>query len=267
MQDYYERFRDGMRQAAAWHSLDDACLAHFHGSIEIAYVLEGTLRVVQDRREWQAVAGDMIVNSCYTLHSYQTPEHSRSIFSIIPLEAVPSFRKLASGHRFSAPCYHDDPSGTFRTLLQLMVRLYDENEVEALNAAACAMLHMLARRVGLSPVEEADSADVIKEILGHIQNHYTEELSVRSLARRFGYSESRFSHLFSERVGCSLPKYVNGLRCRRARSLLQLSDASIVEIALQAGFSSVRSFYRAYAQEYGVPPRQDRHGAPNPVAK
>ena len=261
MQDYYERFRDGMRQAVAWFSDDDACLAHFHGSFELAYVLEGSLRVVQDRLEWDALPGDLIVNSCYTLHSYQTPGRSRVIVSIIPLEAVSSFRKLAAGHRFVAGRYHDDASGQFRNLLTLLVRLSDEAETDAANALACAVLHMLADRIGLEEIDEKDNADVIREILGYIQNHYTDDLSVRTLARRFGYSESRFSHLFSERVGCSLPKYVNGLRCRRARALLQVDDASIVNIALQAGFSSVRSFYRAYASEYGVAPRQERRAA------
>ncbi len=256
MQDYYERFRDGMRQATAWFSDDDACLAHFHGSIEIAYVLEGSVRVAQNRSEWTAGPGDMIVNSCYVLHGYQTPVHSRVIVSIIPLEVAPSFRKLAAGHRFAANRFHD--TGEFRTLLTMMVGLAEREEDEALNAIACAVLHMLSRRVGLTEIDEKDNAGVIREILGYIQNHYTDELSVQMLAKQFGYSESRFSHLFSERVGCSLPKYVNGLRCRRARALLQVDDASIVDIAFQAGFSSVRSFYRAYAREFGVAPSQDR---------
>ena len=79
----------------------------------------------------------------------------------------------------------------------------------------------------------------------------------------FGYSKSRFSHLFHEYFGSGISEYVNTLRCKAAAEALARHEVSMVEIAMGVGFESARTFYRAFKRCYGMTPSQyaSRHTA------
>ncbi|MBQ4551857.1 MAG: helix-turn-helix transcriptional regulator, partial [Clostridia bacterium] len=75
-------------------------------------------------------------------------------------------------------------------------------------------------------------------------------------ARQFGYSKSRFSHLFNETLGCPPGAFINALRCQHAARAMLESDQPLLEIAMNAGFECPRTFYRVFKQYYGVTPTQ-----------
>ena len=102
----------------------------------------------------------------------------------------------------------------------------------------------------------SENTGLIKDILIYLQQHYTGDISMQQLARHFGYSKSRFSHLFNEQLGCTLADYVNSLRCQHASQLLLETKQPVMDIALQVGFECVRTFYRAFKRYYGVTPSQ-----------
>ena len=85
------------------------------------------------------------------------------------------------------------------------------------------------------------------------------------MAARFGYSRSRFSHLFKSTVGYSLPQYLNLLRCRSVCELMMTSDRPIVDLAVSAGFNNTHTFYSAFKAHYHMTPREyilNRQNAP-----
>jgi AraC-like DNA-binding protein len=61
------------------------------------------------------------------------------------------------------------------------------------------------------------------------------------------------------RIKINFCSYINILRVNEACSLLQQSDKSIIEIAEESGFSSLRTFNRAFLRHVGISPREYRH--------
>jgi len=82
--------------------------------------------------------------------------------------------------------------------------------------------------------------------------------TVASMASIAGMSEAHFARRFREVVGSSPMRYVQQQRLGRARWLMNASDASITEIALQVGFGSPSRFSEAFTQRHGLTPSRWR---------
>ena len=75
------------------------------------------------------------------------------------------------------------------------------------------------------------------------------------LARKFYVSNSTISHLFKQKMGVSLYRYITQRRLIAAKSLIG-EKVAMEEIAHRVGFADYSTFYRAFRQEFGISPRQ-----------
>lgn len=103
---------------------------------------------------------------------------------------------------------------------------------------------------------------IIDEIDLCIQSGRDAETSLAALSGRFGYSEYYLSRKFREISGFSLREYLRLRRLAFALKDLRDTDAGILEIAVNYGFSSHEAFTRAFRETYGVTPSSYRR---NPV--
>lgn len=103
---------------------------------------------------------------------------------------------------------------------------------------------------------------IIDEIDECIKQHQDEALTLQSLSRKLGYSEYYTTRKFREISGLPLRDY---LRLRRlAFALWEVRDSSrsLLDIAVDYGFSSHEAFTRAFKATYGITPGEYRK---NPV--
>lgn len=95
-------------------------------------------------------------------------------------------------------------------------------------------------------------------VTGYIKKHFTEQISLEDLAGFAGFSKYHFSRIFKEYYQMSLPEYITSLRISRATELLENPELSIMDVALQSGFSSLPSFNRTFKQINNCTPSQFR---------
>ena len=84
--------------------------------------------------------------------------------------------------------------------------------------------------------------------LNYINENFNKPISLKSMAREFGYSEGRLSYLFNLYVGVSFKTYLNDIRMQNALSMIASDKYSIAEVIEQSGFGSPVTFYRQYAK-------------------
>lgn len=82
--------------------------------------------------------------------------------------------------------------------------------------------------------------------------------AVEKLAEDVGMSRSGFAARFTALVGESPKQYITRWRMQVAEDRLQTTEASILEIALDLGYSSEAAFSRAFKRVVGTPPSQAR---------
>lgn len=81
------------------------------------------------------------------------------------------------------------------------------------------------------------------------------ELSLAVLARRLGTNTAYLSRALNTGLGLSFSDYVNGLRSDAVADAIRADPRrDLLDIALDAGFSSKASFNRAFAGRFGVAP-------------
>lgn len=95
---------------------------------------------------------------------------------------------------------------------------------------------------------------VVDRIDTCIQAGAGEALTLKALAEELGYSPYHATRRFREMAGQPLREYVRGRRL--AFALIQLRDTrrTILDIALDHGFSSHEAFTRAFKKAYGIAP-------------
>ena len=82
--------------------------------------------------------------------------------------------------------------------------------------------------------------------------------SVEKLAARLGVSDRHVRRIFEAQFGVSPVQYLQTRRLLTAKQLLADTTLPITQVALVAGFASVRRFNAAFAQHYGLNPTQLR---------
>ena len=105
--------------------------------------------------------------------------------------------------------------------------------------------------------KEAFSLPVIR-CMEYIDNHLQEPLTVRLLSEALGFSASYLSTIFKKEIGISLSEYIRRMRIDTAKTLLQYTDFSCMEIAEYLCFSSDAHFSQAFSKYAGQTPREYR---------
>lgn len=93
-------------------------------------------------------------------------------------------------------------------------------------------------------------------VVQYIYSHYREPLSLAEVARHFEMNHTNLSSEFKKQLGVNFVHFLQEVRIRHACALLSSTDLNGIDIAIEVGFDSFRSFTRVFRDLKGVTPRQ-----------
>lgn len=264
----YEYLRDNKNQVVCWKVDNNNFWPHFHSSIEIIYVTSGELKVTLNSQVYQVKEHSFLVMPSYYIHSYFTEEYSSAYILIIPLDSIPSFKNILHKKTFKrllidASHYEDELKYCFESLNKISETKLNAAMEHVVKGHTYVLLGLLMEETGLVDITDTKMISLEQEILIYLQENYLLPITLNQIAEHFGYSKSRFSHIFNGYFDCRLIEYINGLRCRHALKLLSDKQSTITDIALSSGFDSSRTFYRSFKKCFGTTPNEyeaERHG-------
>ncbi len=99
---------------------------------------------------------------------------------------------------------------------------------------------------------------VITKALEYIHKHYTEELTLQTVAGHIHMSRNYFSVLFKRHIGQNFIDYVIDLRIKKAKELLRNTSLKVYEVADQSGFKDVKYFSKLFKKLTGISPADFR---------
>jgi AraC-like DNA-binding protein len=104
----------------------------------------------------------------------------------------------------------------------------------------------------------------VERMLNHIKHHYTQRLTLGTLAQTLGRQAAYLGRLFRDEIGVTVREYVT--RARMMNGAVQVrSGVKIEAVALDLGYQSKKNFYRQFKRRFGMTPdayRHVHHGAP-----
>jgi AraC family transcriptional regulator len=132
--------------------------------------------------------------------------------------------------------------------------------VEAL--AQAISIH-LARSYGVADEEPHSSSPSLpghklRLITNWIAEHIAEEFNLDRLADQAGLSRFHFQRLFKAATGVSPSQYHINLRMEEARRLLRETKMSVIDVALEVGYTNPSHFAQLFRRETGLSPSDYR---------
>lgn len=96
-------------------------------------------------------------------------------------------------------------------------------------------------------------------ILEYIDSEFTDpNISLSSIASRFGFTEAYVSYFFKEQTGENFINYLTDKRIQLSCELLSSTNQSVSDIAAQAGYNSDQVFRRAFKRKMDIGPAEYR---------
>jgi AraC family transcriptional regulator len=132
-------------------------------------------------------------------------------------------------------------------------RLYVDSLITTLS------IHLLrqyfARKQLIRSYSEGLPKNKLQQAIEYIDNHLTENLSLKEIASVVGISPHYFTSLFKQSTGLSAYQFVIYRRMERAKQLLRRQDLSITQVSLHVGFQSQSHFTNVFRKCTGMTPR------------
>lgn len=108
------------------------------------------------------------------------------------------------------------------------------------------------------PVKENTELAALRSMMGYIEEHFMQSVTLEDIALSGACCKSRCSALFRKYLRDTPITYVTKLRLKKSLAMLLDSDACITDIAYENGFSSGSYYCEIFKKYYGMPPLQYR---------
>ncbi len=99
-----------------------------------------------------------------------------------------------------------------------------------------------------------DQAGIIRDLLGWLESHLDQPLSLDNVAAKAGYSKWHLQRMFKDVTGHAIGAYIRARRLSKAAVALRLTGRPILDIALQYRFDSQQTFTRAFKKQFNQTP-------------
>ena len=121
---------------------------------------------------------------------------------------------------------------------------------------------ILAKVIECSDKEDANASDGVlyQKVMSYITQNFTENISLKKIAKKFGYSEKYLSHTLHDLTGVHFSNLLALHRINYAKELLiKNPKMKTVEVAYESGFSALNTFERNFKRITGLLPTQYRN--------
>lgn len=257
--------------------VQDYIASHWHDFGELVLILSGTATHHVHGLTHTLRAGDVFVIPEHVAHEYRNLEHLSLInvffnrdllqWPIADVTHLPGYQAL----------FELEPRlrrrGEFRGRLRIDLEdlacaegLVKQMETElhhkppgfrfALIALFMQLVCFLSRCYGRVRSPETRSLIRLGTVLAHLEEHFSEVVSLPRLAKIAHMSESTLLRTFRAALGTTPIRYLIRLRTQKAADWLRVEDLSVTEAAMRAGFSDANYFARRFRNVFGVSPTE-----------
>jgi two-component system response regulator YesN len=92
----------------------------------------------------------------------------------------------------------------------------------------------------------------------YIMEHYSEDLSLDTVAKQFHFNSSYFSEQFKQYKGINFSDYLLQVRMDSAKRMLETTNEKVYQIACDVGYKDAKYFNRLFKRDTGITPEQYR---------
>lgn len=264
----YVHYGSGLGFRVWLQGFDQMSNPHAHPDIEVNFLTHGSLKYFHAGKFYKLEPYQMAIFWAGLPH--QVIECKSSTWGIIITLPLAWFLQWNLVSRFrnslmSGALVREQDNPSDRLLLASWLETFKDESALGKKIILLELEARLHRLSGLKnsswkkdPLGSSGNSQ-IERITQYITQHFCEDLSVEKIAAAVRLHPKYLMHVFKKQCSMSLWEYVLRLRISHAQRLLLTSDLKVLDIALEAGFGSLGSFYPAFRKYVsGIHPLQYR---------
>lgn len=260
-----------------YHYKDDELVnvdLHHHDFYEIFFFLSGDITYIVESKQYTLLPGDVLLINPTELHQPKFGKSNKPYERIVLWMRKSYLEKFRSGNDNLSECFESmdqSHSNLLRVegvrqqnLLKLLNIIIVENNNQQYGSEALIMccigqllveINRLIRETPhlYTPLDKGSA--LVNNVVTYINDHYSEKITLESLATTFYLSKYHLSHEFNRLVGTSIYRYIIQKRLSIAKQMLSVGTTPM-DVYQKCGFGDYANFYRAFKSEYGTSPKE-----------
>ena len=266
----FHEIRNYNSDLMVWHSSYEniSFVAHWQKEVEFVYVRSGEASFHVADHSFTAHAGDLVICESGQIH-YSDSYHTKNVLDFLIFDANVISSRFQNPH-FKNPLVTASELqgyGLSDSLERLFSLIPEELNTkhpyykDIVTAAIREFWFLLKRNhPRLEKVNDISRSvrmlEEFQELLDYIDKHYSDELTLEYASSMMHFSPSHFSKTFKKLMGMNYNTYVNMVRIEQAIQRLGSSQYRMIDIALECGFTNIRSFNRVFKEITGYTPTE-----------
>lgn len=243
---------------------------HVHKDFEICLILDGNISLLTPGQTYHVPKHSFFVLNPFQLHELKADSPAL----ILSIQIAPSFFSdtfpQIQSIQLSTQIYNILDSEEYGQLFSMFLKLANsylmkQNAYELLCTGIINTIFYQFLQFGdYHTISEAERATYqlqqqrIRQISDYIDQHYSQKLLLSDIAKKLDLNLYYLSHFFKENLGLSFQEYLARIRSEKARQLLLLTNQSLLDISMSAGFSDPKYFNSSFKKQYGCTPKEYR---------
>ena len=253
---------------------------HWHEEIEVIIVLDGSCNYRIYLDSFLINKGDILIIGSQSLHSLTSiPNKNMTwasfVFNINMLKSSSTDGALLKyiapllNHEHQLPIIIKDNTTCYSKIFDVIENIlycyYDKDiayelELKSLLFKFFSLLYKnnLIKKHQSKNNITFNTTNKIKLVLNYINDNYSEDISINTLAELCDYSEYHFMRFFKKHIGLTCIQYINNLRLEKSSILLTSTNNAIMDISLEVGFDNLSYFNKLFKRKYNLTPKEFR---------
>lgn len=242
---------------------------HWHRGIELSFTLNGTITdFVIAGKHFRTKVGQILVVNTQVIHSVNSKinKDGKTVSIIFPFDYVANYYP-AINHQEIDINYpenlNNDQKLAYSNLQGLLAQFYwlatSEQPLKSLKLQQIldeVLLVLLEKFTKEKPSKgEIGQRKIyvinrLQFITQYVNNHYQEILTLDTIAKKCNVSKEYLSRFFKKQMEITVDTYINNVRAQHAYFELKNTNHNLTQVAMNNGFSGVRTMNRALEKLY-----------------
>ncbi len=226
---------------------------HIHTHLEMIYLRSGKAAAYVDDVRWEFGPGDIFLAFPNQVHYYEILQPVEAVMVIFSPDMHKDLSRLIENRVpvcpvAAAPQWEE-------TLMELIAVRKTQDPYKRLEITGTLLTFFSNILPMFSYKEITSNNNSIQKIISYCTENYNQTMTLDMISQELYLSPYYISHVFHTQMNMGFNRYINTLRVEQAKKDL-LTSKSVSQAALDAGFSSVRTFNRAFREIAGMTPRE-----------
>lgn len=248
--------------------------AHTHNYYEIYVYRSGSVKLSVEDKLYEVRGGDIVIIPPFTIHQL-IPIGENTVYdriylhvtetclSSLQFNGISLLKPLWMAGKQKHYHFHISCEDDYQRIYERMFELYRSKREdcygkEMLNRARIIEIITLINKhiiEDITPRIAAHENQIIDHVLTYINEHYSEAITLDSLANTFYMNKYSLTKLFKEQTNLTIHNYITLKRINTAKQEM-MRGTSPSEVCFLVGYKDYSSFYRAFVAQEHLSPKK-----------